>query len=219
MANISKAIGTIEFKSKNKDVLEILFHSLSKMNGEYSTDLLEDFDNSKIEINEDEYIFKSSFYGSGRWTYLNNISYYPYWVKLNEDDMNKMKDNDWKMVYDFSDEECGNCVLYHALIKINHSANTEIKEADIEQVIEDYEHSWVNIVKLGFYESIYDYVENNYFIEDTSDAEYFLEDFDENKNELANYFNCDRNDLELLLNKSNLLDTFEKAKTLLEANN
>lgn len=214
MANISSAFGTIEFTSKNKDILKILVNSLAKMNGEYFTDL-DSFNSSKIVKNENLYTYSDTFFGSGRWTYLNNISYYPNWIQLSDTDLNQLEQNEWTISYDFVDEESGCCVLYQANVLVEHEKNTKIKNSRITEDVTDYEYTWVNLVKLSYYDSIADYVENTYFIDDENYARWFLDDFEENRKEISDYIGCPVDDIEEILKKIELTEFYEKSKKLI----
>lgn len=217
MANISSAFGTIQFQSNNKDILNILYKSIDKMRGVYLTYLIDDFNNENVQKTDNSFTYSSSFDADGRWTYLNNISSYPYWIELTEKEIQQLEQNEWSIYYDFTDEEPGCSVLYQASVIAEHKANTEIKNLDIQYNVTNYDYTWVNLVKYGYYDSLYDYIDCNYFVEDSESAQYFIDAFEENMDDIAEYLRCDKGDINYILRLSGLEEIYIRAKKLLKA--
>ena len=217
MANISSASGTIEMRAKSRRIIKILFDSFDRRKGDYSTNFNDEFDNLKIEKEEDEYICRDGFWAGGRWAYTSNIENYPNRIKnvLSNEEIKALEENYWEIIYRFTDEECGCGVLYEALVVNIHKPNCSIDDLSGFEILKHSDYTWWNLVSLDYYDSIADYVSNTYCIEnDKDEAERFFYDFERNRSQLAECYGCRKEDTKAILNKCGLEEIYKKALSI-----
>lgn len=160
MANCSDAYGTITLKGSRltKEALIEVIHSTQAQDC-YFTDF--DKKNAMKKAAEEETTF--DFCGCGRWSYHLNIENMFEWIEhdikidyikaedkqIVKDAWNYLKNEDWEIIFDYKDEECGLDVLYEEESKIVHKAGAN--KADVI-VLNDaiYEHTPENLMKLGY---------------------------------------------------------------------
>jgi len=170
MANISSANGTITIEIAGRDEKKLLNDfkryidlALANDNVCYSTVL----DPVNFEIGEggdeeigNKFYAEDTFYGAGRWVYETNIELCYKWLEASKDDNEETKKlwaelnkHNWRLTFDFVDEEGGNQVLYEAVAEVIHKANEDKAEVNFCSR-EDYDYTPENLVDLGVYETL-----------------------------------------------------------------
>ncbi len=156
MANISDANGKIMIECDSKEVLLELERCFEVAESWYYSTNLED----ECEKQENTSTFKESaeyeFYGTGRWSYQNNIESFFRWLTSHKETLNwkLLEDSDFVITFDYTDEECGERFIYKATDKLVHKADDKLPEG-ISFVTEDYqgyEYNIVNLVKVCGYD-------------------------------------------------------------------
>ena len=133
MANLSDAEGTIVIKTDNENVLRKIYDKFREFeNKEYNTDLLfKEFLRGKYYKRDDKlpYQFESSFIGTGRWAYTNNIQWAP------KELASVVKSFEpFEIKYNFIDRDRAADLHYSAEIVITHIKNTFVEYSTITEV-------------------------------------------------------------------------------------
>lgn len=130
MANISSAFGTVMIQAQTPELIKklLLLHEASEKTAYYDTTI--DFDEKEFDTkiykvpNEDQYVYESYFYATGRWTFESNVKWFFSPLKGNYDEefekenkkliqlKNEIKEHDFDVIFKFTDSESG-CDFIH----------------------------------------------------------------------------------------------------------
>lgn len=160
MANISNAFGDCTVTAKDSETAQRvaeLLHSLIDSFGYYTHLNLEDGVQSK-EMNT----FECSFYADGRWSFKNNMEMMGAWIRNNEE-INKsteiikeLEKEDFKVSFDYVDEEQGCAFIEDGVASIHHKANTPIESMEyIPESCECYDYTVKNLIEICGYDREY----------------------------------------------------------------
>lgn len=183
MANLSNADGTITIKAKSTDAIYnlLLVQRYVESKYEYYTDiassslgskeLRSDIETNRFINSDNLVVYTDSFYAVGRWSFENNVNWFMGCLEPDSSDPEDIKEaklkaqNEYYLIkFEIKDEECGCGVLYEATATIEY--NPETKKSNISyDVIQEYDYTRDNLIKLGFYTedelcSINDVIEN-----------------------------------------------------------
>ena len=168
MANISDAFGTItiwvgatepkEQQRLTNNFKKIFDEVMSGKTACYYTDI------SSWTIDKDDdgngIVGVGDFNGCGRWAFEANCRYTYDWLKQgveNRPELKKLLDEinkyNWKISYEFADEEAGCEVLYEMNCDIDHRAG-EDKAYQSIRYEEDFDYNAQNLVNLGFFDTL-----------------------------------------------------------------
>jgi len=162
MANISTAYGKVFLKAKTEDDLRFLYEMIVKYATHfwYLTELFEEYD-SKMVYNYEEdgpLCFESSFDGSGRWEYGNNIKSFYRWLsdEMTDNEKVRFKGMWFEMEFDYSEEEPG-CQILCDVSKalVTHESGSDVTFYDAGWGT-NYDYTANNLMKLGFYDYAWD---------------------------------------------------------------
>lgn len=160
MANISSAFGTVTFIVKGGEqearyVADTIMGAASKW---YYGMQVAGEDPHDIKIADGMTSISMDFDGSGRWGFENNVSYLPSWLSegkgsLNKQDLSRLKNMEFQILFDYVDDEPGNQILYKKKEHLCHTAGTPLKDMTLtEDSLEEYEYTAKNLVDLIGYD-------------------------------------------------------------------
>lgn len=183
MANLSNADGTITIKAKSTEAIynlllaqnyvesEYEYHTQIRASNSDSLKLKSEIENNSFTNKDGLTVFSDSFYAVGRWSFENNINWFMDCLEPDSNDPDDIKEaklkaqNEYYLItFEIKDEECGCEMLYEATATIEY--NPETKKSNISyDVIQEYDYTRDNLIKLGFYAeceicSINDVIEN-----------------------------------------------------------
>lgn len=150
MANCSSAWGAIEIFADSEETMKLIIKSFEKCEYcEYNTCL---GGKDYYRLNGDTefpYRLGTSFSGTGRWAYQDNIARHFIWCvnekNLTEDEIKKLENANFYLVYDYTDYECGCEVFYRAIDQLVHLKSVPLKETVFNQgSYENVDLSWGN---------------------------------------------------------------------------
>lgn len=216
MANLSTATGEIAITSDAEKCVDALLKAFKYVeDGDYNTLLVEE-DTGRKSLTE----FISKFDGSGRWSYDNNIERFNVWAlpHLSDKDKKILKDNDWKINYVYTDYDPGCDWIVKNDIDYIHKKNNDYNDANIVYNSNDgYDYNLVNLTRYVYDGDLYETINNEYELYCMDDAERFLDDLEECKDELLDYLECS---FEELLNSNQAFEsTYYTAKEWVENGN
>lgn len=181
MANLSDAHGIITVKARTKEignkVMDIVFRTQ------------ETWEYNMIEVDEDNRTFfksdkgielSTSFFGTGRWDFDNNICFMKQWNEdlfssKNIDDYKYLIDNYWELKYDYKDIELGCDFCCKADTVVIHKEGEKLEKLDIHCT----SSSSLNI-------NIYSIIKNG-FVSDVEDALSYLGIDEYEDDEISDY--------------------------------
>lgn len=169
MANLSNADGTITIKAKSTNAIYNLLLAQNHVESEYeyqtqitasksdSLKLKSDIEKNSFTNKDGLTVFSDSFYGIGRWSFENNVNWFMDCLELNSSDPDDIKEAKlnaqnqyYRIEFEIKDEEPGCQILYEATATIEY--NPETKKSNISyDIIQEYDYSRENLIKLGFY--------------------------------------------------------------------
>lgn len=169
MANLSNADGTITIKAKSTNAIYNLLLAQNYVESEYeyqtqitasksdSLKLKSDIEKNSFTNKDGLTAFSDSFYGIGRWSFENNVNWFMDCLELNSSDPDDIKEAKlnaqnqyYRIEFEIKDEEPGCQILYEATATIEY--NPETKKSNISyDIIQEYDYSRENLIKLGFY--------------------------------------------------------------------
>ena len=169
MANLSNADGTITIKAKSTNAIYNLLLAQNYVESEYeyqtqiiasksdSLKLKSDIEKNSFTNKDGLTVFSDSFYGIGRWSFENNVNWFMDCLELNSSDPDDIKEAKlnaqnqyYRIEFEIKDEEPGCQILYEATATIEY--NPETKKSNISyDIIQEYDYSRENLIKLGFY--------------------------------------------------------------------
>ena len=195
MANLSEAFGTITMETENKTTLEILIAFIERSGdwdyGDYGMIL------SDIRF-EDNNIAKADFSGCGRWCFsatlahlMENIKRY---LSPKHEFVKVLEPENFKLLIEYTDSECGCMVLYKEKDIITHEAGIPLEKSRFDIAYEEeFDWTWGNRIMLHVesLKSLLDsYHENIQYEEpdewDKEDIENFIIEVDSELPELIN---------------------------------
>ena len=110
MANISSTFGEVTITSPSKKSIKALLklQEIAERRSAYETEINE----AEINKSEEEYVFYSTFWASGRWNFSSNVNWFFDCVNLESDDeevvsLSKEIDSAISVKFDFKDSEQG----------------------------------------------------------------------------------------------------------------
>lgn len=200
MANLSNADGTITIKAKSTDAIYNLLLAQNYVESEYeyrtqitasnsnSVKLKSDIENNSFTNKNGFTVFSDTFYGIGRWSFESNVNWFMDCLELDSNDPDDIKEAKLKaqkeyyhIQFEIKDEEPGCEMLYEATATIEY--NLETKKSNISyDVIQEYDDTRENLIKLGFY---------------TDDELFSINDIIENFDDYTDYWGYDE---ELIIN-------------------
>ena len=200
MANLSNADGTITIKAKSTDAIYNLLLAQRYADAQYeyrteltssnlnTTELKSDIKNISFTNQENLKVYTDTFYGIGRWSFECNVNWFMDCLELDSHDPDYIKEaklkaqNEYYLIkFEIKDEECGCEMLYEANATIEY--NPETKKSNISyDIIQEYDYTRDNLIKLGFY---------------TKDEIYSINDVIENFDDYTDYWGYDE---ELIIN-------------------
>lgn len=169
MANLSNADGTITIKAKSTNAIYNLLLAQNHVESKYeyqtqitasksdSLKLKSDIEKNSFTNKDGLTVFSDSFYGIGRWSFENNVNWFMDCLELNSSDPDDIKEAKlnaqnqyYRIEFEIKDEEPGCQILYEATATIEY--NPETKKSNISyDIIQEYDYSRENLIKLGFY--------------------------------------------------------------------
>ena len=183
MANLSNADDTITIKAKSTDAIYNLLLAQRYADAQYeyrteltssnlnATELKSDIENISFTNQENIKVYTDTFYGIGRWSFECNVNWFMDCLELDSNDPDDIKEaklkaqNEYYLIkFEIKDEECGYEMLYEATATIEYNPKT--KKSNISyDIIQEYDYTRDNLIKLGFYTkdeiySINDVIEN-----------------------------------------------------------
>ena len=163
MANLSDAMGNVTIKTNNGEAIKSLIEVFKVLErGDYNT-YISDSD-MEIRIDENgnaEFELHSYFWGTGRWSYSSNIECFAKWSmdEITEECKSILSDNDWSIVFDYSDSESGCGLLIEAVVEIKHSKGDSFDKFEIiNGEYTEYKFTGENLVKLDYFDSMEDFL-------------------------------------------------------------
>lgn len=152
----SSASGIISCTAYDKNVVKALSRVLESAKSSFSFEVKRE---TRIKNAEDGYQAILSFSGIGEDNFLKNLEGIPQLLEAialqNQmvEELELLQSNEWKLIFNFSDENADNYMLYEALVAIEHDANTNISKAEFSLVDKrDYCPTWGNMLKICGYE-------------------------------------------------------------------
>lgn len=169
MANLSNADGTITIKAKSTEAIynlllaqnyvesEYEYHTQIRASNSDSLKLKSEIENNSFTNKDGFTVFSDSFYGIGRWSFENNVNWFMDCLELDSSDPDDIKEAKlnaqnqyYRIEFEIKDEEPGCQILYEATAIIEY--NPETKKSNISyDIIQEYDYSRDNLIKLGFY--------------------------------------------------------------------
>lgn len=195
MANISDAKGRVFIYADERSVAENLFSILNSIQSEfgdyptfYNTDL----------IQESRGCWSTSFVGSGRWNYSENVlaisDFMDLHVKPHSLLHTYFEVPYWKLVYKYSEYELGCSFLWDAKCTLEHIADTDLRQSLFSSdILEKFDCSPYMINEKGFFDSLDDTLESCFCWDDISDEER-KQLFMSSVNSCQNWSNCSKQD-------------------------
>ena len=110
MANLSDAHGIFTVKARTKEIGNKVMDIIFKTQEAWEYNMIE-IENSRTYFKSDENIeIATSFFGTGRWDFDNNICSMKQWnedmfINKNIDDFEYLIDNYWELKYEYKDIE------------------------------------------------------------------------------------------------------------------
>ena len=156
MANVSSAFGTVRVEAENfeqaKKITQII-HSITSGFGYYTHFNLDD-------ISEVNGALECSFYGDGRWDFQNNIQNMGYWIENSSEDckdrIKELEKHDFKITFDYTDEEGGNPFIVQVVASIAHKKDTPLESMVYElEEHEDFDYNVENLCNICGYDKDY----------------------------------------------------------------
>lgn len=156
MAARSNTSGIITCTAYDKNVVKVLCRVLESAKSNFSFETKRE---TRIKSTEDGYQATLSFSGVGEDNFLRNlegVSQLLEAIVLQSqmiEELELLQSNEWKLFFNFSDENADDYMLYEALAVIEHEANTNISKAEFSLVDKrDYCPTWGNMLKICGYE-------------------------------------------------------------------
>jgi hypothetical protein len=155
MANMSTAYGAVcayaETKENAERVLNVIHRELGDV--DYGTCIDECRDGTlTAEYTGENWMAESSFTGTGRWTFKENVCRLSDWL---QESMDELKPFDFRLEFEFDDCEPGCSVLYRATMTADHKAgDPKIKFETSE--CESYDITAKNLRNLNFEDDVMD---------------------------------------------------------------
>lgn len=166
MANISAAYGDLTIIADTPEDIKWLRQFINKRLGSvyYSTQLFFS-DNEEIrKLTNDKYEFNCQFDGTGRWTYRTNVENFGRWLKeeCSPEDLKHINSLEFKLIFNYRDEEGGCCELYEAIYELTHKKDTDIEDIVVNNTYnKEYEYTGENLALLDFIDSAEDWNDEN----------------------------------------------------------
>lgn len=154
MANTSDTNGFVQIEAENMNVMMAITKAIvgeSNSYQEYGTVLESDYESEDdFEEKDGKIVFTSSFFGSGRWSYINNIEKLFVWAInepepdcLTEEEIKLLEGSEFKIKFDFKDYEPGNDFYYEAVEKMFHHKGEPLLETEwCQTYYADLDNSW-----------------------------------------------------------------------------
>ena len=168
MANCSNTYGTIKIsvgatnEKEQKRLIKNFFILFDNVMSSKTACYFTDVEHWDYDTDEDGICGTGNFIGCGRWAFEANCRYTYDWLKQGVEKFPKLQEMwdelnkyNWKINYDFTDEEGGCEVLYEMNCDIDHRAG-EDKAYQSVRYVEDYDYNPENLVKLNIFDSIDD---------------------------------------------------------------
>ena len=157
MANLSTAKGILYVTAKTDEKVFDILYNFKQMLGNSISDYATVFEPEEAEkitthdsFEKHHKTYAVHFNGYGKWNYDNNIHLMKYWLNDNK----FLLENYWEVVFDFSDEESGNLLLYHEVIKVTHEEDQLFSEMKYEVINdESYDYTAYNLYSVMNYDS------------------------------------------------------------------
>lgn len=166
MANISSTFGNACIYAESADKAEKICNAINTVTSEFGYYTEFDIDENGKNISEKNY--SCSFQACGRWSYETNLENFGSWLDSSREKhleiIEMLEKEDFRIILDFTDEECGCQFIYTACAELIHKANTPIKDTEfnmLEKIFYDYTRK--NLKVLCGYDD--DYI-NDMFYED-----------------------------------------------------
>ena len=162
MANISVAYGDLTIIADTPENVEWICKFIDKQlrSAYYNTELCFG-NNEKIKkMAKNKYQYSYQFNGLGRWTYRTNVENFGRWVKedCNPEDLKHINSLDFKLIFNYRDEEGGCCELYEAIYELTHKKDTDIEDIVVNNTYnKEYEYTGENLALLDFIDSAEDW--------------------------------------------------------------
>lgn len=195
MANCSTAWGEIEICADSEETMKLIIKSFEECEYCEHNTCLGSKDYYKFNGDtEFPYRLSTSFDGTGRGAFQENIIRHFTWCvngkDLTEDEIKKLENSNFYIVYDYTDYECGCEVFYRAVDQLVHLKGVPLEKTVLNQgyyenvdlswgnrLREEVEDEWYLIDMLSDFEpdQVYDFLET----ERESLEEYFEETLEE----------------------------------------
>lgn len=194
MSNMTNVFGEISINTETPEVLDILLKMFKNCeDGDYCT-----FLNVTEEGRLSPTTFESNFEGSGRNSYCVNIDKFVKWNEtiLNKEEKSILKNNHWKINYQYKDWDFEQDLFEIADIDCIHYKNDEYDKLLIATNKCDWPKlTIVNLISNGCYKDLDDYIdrEKEYIVDNDQydfEDEPFIDEIDYNKESLLDYYGC-----------------------------
>lgn len=136
MVNLSDAHGIFTVKARTKDIGNKVMDIIFKTQEAWEYNMIE-IENSRTCFKSGENIeIATSFFGTGRWDFDNNICSMKQWnedmfINKNIDDFEYLIDNYWELKYEYKDIELGCDFCCEADTIVVHEKGQSLKELDV----------------------------------------------------------------------------------------
>lgn len=150
MANESMAWGNIDIHADTEKTLNLLAKSYKAVEYDRYNTSLDNYDCYRENMDDEcPYFLNAGFSGTGRWAFKENVSNHFLWAinggNLTEDEIKKLEDSDFHIIYEYEDYEPGMEVYYWAVDRLIHKKSVPLLETEfVQDEYKDLDISWGN---------------------------------------------------------------------------